>query len=304
VIGVTSPVWSLYNASLTSEPEANRCVPGCGGDSSKEWTMFQRQYLLLAVVSTLTAFQVALAQTPSTNNNSAAKDSGPTARGSSQPAANLSGPESLRARLRASDEEWKLIEPLIRDVIAARQAVQTGFATGVSGNFGGNRGGGGAMGIFAALFGNDSFSGPGDSAGGFGSRGWGPGGFAFGGGTGGTGPGGGGPRTDRPELRRGTNGPGGSGSPDGRGAIKPDAPAPPSRGSVSAQDSAVAQALSDLQEAMSDAATTSQQLQAKVAAVRTARQKAKAKLEAVQKELRELVGPDHEAALVGLGYLE
>jgi len=75
-------------------------------------------------------------------------------------------------------------------------------------------------------------------------------------------------------------------------------------GSGGAQDSAISQAMSDLQQATSDAATTARQLQAKVAAVRAARQKAKVKLEAARKELLELVSPEQEAVLVGLGYLE
>jgi hypothetical protein len=62
--------------------------------------------------------------------------------------------------------------------------------------------------------------------------------------------------------------------------------------------------MSELQQATSDASTTPRQLRVKVAAVRAARQKAKAKLEAARKELLDLISPEQEAVLVSLGYLE
>jgi predicted nucleic acid-binding Zn-ribbon protein len=70
------------------------------------------------------------------------------------------------------------------------------------------------------------------------------------------------------------------------------------------RDSAISQALADLQTAAADAKTSPEQLQQKVAAVRAARQKARAKLEAAVKELLEVVAPDQEAVLVGLGYID
>jgi hypothetical protein len=45
-------------------------------------------------------------------------------------------------------------------------------------------------------------------------------------------------------------------------------------------------------------------LQKKVAAVRLAREKAHADLDVAQKELLQLLTPDQEAILVGLGYLD
>jgi hypothetical protein len=69
-------------------------------------------------------------------------------------------------------------------------------------------------------------------------------------------------------------------------------------------DSAVLQALTELQSALDDTSTTPAQLKERVAAVRLARQKARDKLVAAQKELLELLTPDQEAVLVRLGYLD
>jgi hypothetical protein len=62
--------------------------------------------------------------------------------------------------------------------------------------------------------------------------------------------------------------------------------------------------MADLQTALADAKISPEQLQQKVAAVRLARQKARAKFEAAQKDLLELLAPDQEAVLVSLGYIE
>ena len=62
--------------------------------------------------------------------------------------------------------------------------------------------------------------------------------------------------------------------------------------------------MADLQTVLADAKVSPEQLKEKVAAVRNARQKARAKFEAAQKELLELLGPDQEAVLVSLGYIE
>jgi hypothetical protein len=69
-------------------------------------------------------------------------------------------------------------------------------------------------------------------------------------------------------------------------------------------DSAITQAMADLKTAAADAKTAPDELKKKVAAVRIARQKARDKLEAAKKELLDLLSPDQEAVLVGLGYLE
>ena len=70
------------------------------------------------------------------------------------------------------------------------------------------------------------------------------------------------------------------------------------------RDFAIAQAMADLQAAAADAKTSADELKKKVAAVRIARQKARDKLEAAKKELLELLAPDQEAVLVGLGCLD
>jgi hypothetical protein len=66
----------------------------------------------------------------------------------------------------------------------------------------------------------------------------------------------------------------------------------------------VSQALTDLRTAAADAKTTPEQLREKIEAVRAARQKARGELETAKKELLELLTPDQEAMLIGLGYLE
>ncbi len=69
-------------------------------------------------------------------------------------------------------------------------------------------------------------------------------------------------------------------------------------------DSAITQAMSDLQTAAGDTKTSSDELKKKVAAVRVARQKAKRTFETAKKDLLELLSPDQEAVLVGLGYID
>ena len=73
---------------------------------------------------------------------------------------------------------------------------------------------------------------------------------------------------------------------------------------MAARDSAIMQAMAALQTAAANPKTSADDLKRKVAAVRIARQKARAKFEAAKKELLELLGPDQEAVLVGLGYLD
>jgi hypothetical protein len=66
----------------------------------------------------------------------------------------------------------------------------------------------------------------------------------------------------------------------------------------------ISQVQSDLQGALADPKTTADEIQDKVAALRNARQKAKADLDAAQKDLLELLTADQEAILVSLGYLD
>ena len=79
---------------------------------------------------------------------------------------------------------------------------------------------------------------------------------------------------------------------------------PPGLGGGSGGDSVILQALSELQAAMEDPKTEPAVLQEKLAAVRTARTKARDRLSAAQKELLLLLTPDQEAVLVKLGYID
>lgn len=69
-------------------------------------------------------------------------------------------------------------------------------------------------------------------------------------------------------------------------------------------NNALSQAQSDLQAALKDPKHTDKEIQEKVAAVRQARQRARAELDAALKELRLLLTAEQEAVLVGLGYLD
>ena len=189
--------------------------------------------------------------------------------------------ETVKAKLRASDEEWKVIGPKLQKVMIARLAADSvifvdndlpadgrgGLAPGERG-----RGRGGP--------GNGAFDGPSNKiGGGFGPGGGPPPGFGPGGGPPpGFGPGGGPP----PRF-----GPGG-GPPPGFGG----------------PDSAVAQAQATLRTALADPKTTAQELQEKVAEVRAARQRARRDLAAAEKDLLELLTVDQEATLVSLGYID
>jgi hypothetical protein len=207
----------------------------------------------------------------------------------------------------------------------------------------GGPGGGPGGGFGGPGFGGDSFIGPGDRPGGFGPPpgGGGPGGFGppgpggpgFGRGGPGFGPGGGqggfGPPADRNPGEAGTprsgvsrdtnsendkgkdkadgnlpvGGPPGPGGPLGVGGPPPFFGGfPPGFGG--ARDSATSQAMSDLQKALTDEKITPAQIKAKIAAIRTARQKAKVKLAAARKDLLEMLSPEQEAVLISLGYLE
>jgi alkanesulfonate monooxygenase SsuD/methylene tetrahydromethanopterin reductase-like flavin-dependent oxidoreductase (luciferase family) len=66
----------------------------------------------------------------------------------------------------------------------------------------------------------------------------------------------------------------------------------------------IAQAQADLQAAVNDPKASPEEIKEKVAALRKAREKAKADLEAAQRDLVELLTAYQEAVLVGLGYLD
>lgn len=75
-------------------------------------------------------------------------------------------------------------------------------------------------------------------------------------------------------------------------------------GEGGAELSKVAQAQRDLRRALDDKATPADEIIGKLAALREARKKASADLEAAQKELKQGLSPRHEAVLVLAGMLE
>jgi hypothetical protein len=224
------------------------------------------------------------------------------------------GLEDIQARIRASDEEWKVIGPKLRRVMLAYAAAEASFdessigSTDNPGFASPGRGGRGGPGGGPGGPGKDSFSSPGD-AGPFGRGGSGPGGFERGGpgpegfgpsgpGPGGFGPGGAGPDgfgRGRGGFGRGGRGPGGFGG-------MPPFGGPPGFGGPGGN--AVTQKLVELRTALADPNTTPEQLQEKIGGVRSARQKAKTELAAARKDLLELLTPDQEAILVSLNYLD
>jgi len=218
----------------------------------------------------------------------------------------------IQVNIRASDEEWKVIGPKLRAVMAAYAAVEAGIeqtSTGAAGDQPGfvpsGPGGPGGPGGPPGGPGNDSFAGPSESNS-FGPGGRGPGNPM---------------RAGRDEFgRSGTGldfppGPGGFppwGGPPGAGGPRPSgAPAgiggPPPLGGppgFAGPGNAVIQKLMELRSALADPNATSEQLKDKMTAVREARRKARAKLAAARKDLLELLTPDQEAVLVSLDYID
>jgi hypothetical protein len=66
----------------------------------------------------------------------------------------------------------------------------------------------------------------------------------------------------------------------------------------------ITQAQVELKSVLDDPKHTREEVEEKVAAVRKARQKARADLEAAQKDLAQMLTPSQESVLVSLGYLE
>jgi hypothetical protein len=185
------------------------------------------------------------------------------------------GIDSVKPLIKATDEEWKVIGPKLQAVVTARQAVMTYTANA----FG--RGGFGGPGDF----GSDSLNGPLADSLGFGGR------FGRGGG----GPGG-------PEGGRGREGfdPAAfAAMAAARGGPGPGAPA-----GFGGINNAVSTALAELKTALADPTSSPVQLKTKLAAVRSARQKAALDLATAQKILLRLLTADQEATLVSLGYID
>jgi len=113
--------------------------------------------LPFAFVAIVMPLPAALGQTQG-GNSPPAKTSGQSNEGTSQPPAfDASTTEFLKARLHASDEERKLIEPKLCKVISSKQAVETGIKSGLSANSAMPGGFGGGRGLIGSLgFGNDN----------------------------------------------------------------------------------------------------------------------------------------------------
>jgi len=206
--------------------------------------------------------------------------------------------DDVKAQIRASDEEWKVIGPKLRNLIFLKMIVEGGVGGEGPGPFGGPPGGGpgGPPGR--------AFGGPGDPM-----PGGGPGGPMPGGGPGGPMPGGG---PGGPMPGGGPGGPmpgGGPGGPmpgGGPGGPMPGGgPGGPGFGGpVSGDFILLVQARADLRTALDDPKTSPEALQEKVAVVRQARRKARAALADAGKNLLELLTADQEAVLVALGHLD
>ena len=281
--------------------------------------MFPKRTLWLASAVFASIFFVVLgvsAQTASDKSATTQTASDKGAGGSLPSASQADSTTDIKTKLHASDEEWKVISPKLSRIVKAVAAAETHIEASNSNGFGfpggGMRGGPG--------FGNDSFTGPGDTSS-FGRGGPGMGGPpGVGGGPGmgdmmGGGPGmggppgfGGGPGMGdmMGGMDPGFGGPGmggGRGMRGGRGmGGGPGMGGPPGfGGSVS---TAATTEITDLRTTLADPKATPEQLKEKIAAVRKERQKAKAELEAARKDLRQMLTLEQEAVLISLGYLD
>ena len=148
--------------------------------------------------------------------------------------------DRLKALLKASDDEWAVIQPLLEKVQTAQRATMQGRLGGFGG---GRRGGGGGQGG-----GNNPSTAPAGGGGGGGGGQGGPGGGRFG-------------RVSSPEA---------------------DA----------------------LQAALASDSTPDSEIQTKLQALRDARKKAQANLEAARQDLEKVLTLRQEATLVQMGLLE
>jgi hypothetical protein len=198
------------------------------------------------------------------------------------------GIEGVKALIKATDEEWKVIGSKLQAVIAARQTVMTYASAGAA------RGGPGIGGF--GDFGPDSLNGP-EAGPGF------PGGRGGRGGPPGMPPG-----FDPSNPAGAAAGAQGVGTAGGRGGFDPASPidaanrggGPP----AGSGGNTVSVALDELKTTLADSTSSPEQIKTKLAAVRSARAKAAADLAAAQKSLLLLLTPAQEAVLVSLGYLD
>jgi hypothetical protein len=241
---------------------------------------------LLAGVSSILFLSIVMgAQSAPQPAQSTPAQSPPAAPGGNASAANA-GIESVKPLIKATDEEWKVIGPKLQAVVTARQTVMTYTAPAGRGGFFGGAG-------FPNFGGTGSLDGPvadSQGRGGRGGRGRGPGG-----------PGGFDPANfpgregfDPAAFAAGFAGRGGPGGPGGGGPA----------GDFGGGNNVVSTALAELKTALADSTSTPEQIKAKVAAVRSARQKAAADLTTAQKNLLKLLTADQEVTLLSLGYLD
>jgi hypothetical protein len=91
----------------------------------------------------------------------------------------------------------------------------------------------------------------------------------------------------------------------GFGGPPPGGPGGPAlAGALGTDFALLIQAQADLRAALDDPRAAPDSIREKVAALRQARQKARAALDAASKDLVELLTPDQEAVLVSMGYLD
>ena len=252
---------------------------------------------------------------------------GPNMAGGNQAGGN--GLDGVKSQIHATDEEWKVIGPLLQAVVTCRQTAEYSLgdqqdSMNSQGMFGGGRGGFGGGG--PGGFGGDSFADPGNFGGGGGPGGrggGGRGGFGGGGrggdsfadpgnfGGGGAGGFGGGGRGGFGGGGPGNFGPGG---PDGGGSTTnatsasgnaADANGPRGGGSAGVSaNNAVAYALAELKVTLTATNTPKSEIQEKLTAVQAARKNARTELDAAKADLRKLLTLQQEAVLSSLGYLD
>ena len=221
------------------------------------------------------------------------------------------GVEQAKAALKATDEEWQVLRPAIQKVVAARRAADNGLVSGQirGGMFGGRGGGRGGPG---GGMGNDSFNGPNNSGpggrGGWGNRGGQDGGPPRGDNPDGPPPpanDGNPPNSTQPAAVTPNGGPtqqnGGNRQPNGGPNGGPNAGGPPG---MMAPTGPVGAAMTELKTAAAKDGVKAAELNAKIAAVRAERKKARDGLASAVDELKALVTPEQEAMLIALGYLE
>ena len=199
--------------------------------------------------------------------------------GGAAPAAATNDMAVLQKQLRATEEEWKVIGPLVERLTEATEQLDPNTALPAS----------------SGGMGNDTFNGPGDAA--TGSRG--------GGGRGGRG---------GPGAPAGAGGPDPAAAPPSAPVAAAAAHAPAANtvakpdeetgSDISAQTINFPQAIADLKSALADKTSSEPALKEKLAIVRAARVMAEAEIERARKQLRQILTADQEAKLVALGYME